>query len=70
MKTKVNAKLGLAIGVLSGIAKRELVDADYVIETAVSVPEVLKNIHKIIKHKEIKVSIVIFYIYNILAAKD
>ena len=50
--------------------KEELVDADYVIETAVSVPEVLKNIHKIIKHKVIKVSIVIFYIYNILAAKD
>ena len=44
MKTKVNAKLGLAIGVLSGIAKKEeLVDADYVIETAVSVPEVLKK---------------------------
>ena len=40
--------------------KEELVDADYVIETAVSVPEVLKNIHKIIKHKVIKVSIVIF----------
>ena len=34
-------------------------DADYVIETAVSVPEVLKNIHKIIKQKEIKVSMVI-----------
>jgi hypothetical protein len=33
-----------AIGVLSGIAKKEeLVDADYVIETAVSVPEVLKK---------------------------
>ena len=44
MKTKVNAKLGLAIGVLSGIAKKEeLVDADVIVETAVSVPEVLKT---------------------------
>ncbi|SIJ84748.1 Uncharacterised protein [Mycobacteroides abscessus subsp. abscessus] len=44
MKTKVNAELGLAIGVLTGIAKKEeLVDADVIIETAVSVPEVLKQ---------------------------
>ena len=53
MKTKVNAKLGLAIGCIKWYRKKEeLVDADYVIETAVSVPEVLKNIHKIIKHKD------------------
>ena len=44
MKTKVNAELGLAIGVLTVIAKKEeLVDADVIIETAVSVPEVLKQ---------------------------
>lgn len=44
MKTKVDARLGLAIGVLSGTTKEEeLVDADYVIETAVSAPEVLEK---------------------------
>ena len=44
MKTKVNAELGLAIGVLTGIAKKEeLVDLDVIIDTAVSVPEVLKQ---------------------------
>ncbi|MCI2775185.1 HAD family hydrolase [Staphylococcus petrasii] len=44
MKTKVNAELGLAIGVLSGIAKKdELEDADYIIDTAVDVPKILKQ---------------------------
>ena len=34
MKTAINAHLGLAIGVLTGVAKRELYDADVIINSA------------------------------------
>ena len=61
MKTKVNAKLGLAIGVLSGIAKEELVDADYVIESC-ECTRSIKNIHKIIKQKRLKCQWLFLYL--------
>lgn len=42
MKTAINAQLGLSIGVLSGIAKREeLHEADVIIESAKEVKQVL-----------------------------
>ena len=43
MKTAVNAKLGLSIGVLTGIAKEELheADADVIIDSAKDVKQIL-----------------------------
>ena len=34
MKTAINANLGLGIGVLTGVAKEELYDADVIINSA------------------------------------
>lgn len=42
MKTAINAKLGLGIGVLTGIAKREeLHEADVIIDSAKDVKQIL-----------------------------
>ena len=41
MKTAINAHLGLSIGVLTGIAKEELHEADVIIESAKEVKQVL-----------------------------
>ena len=42
MKTAINAQLGLSIGVLTGIAKKEeLHEADVIVESASEVKQVL-----------------------------
>ena len=47
MKTAINAKLGLGIGVLTGVAKREeLYEADVIIDSAKDIKKVLEQYEK------------------------
>ena len=47
MKTAINANLGLGIGVLTGVAKKEeLYDADIIINSAKDVKQVIEQYGK------------------------